>query len=66
MSHATTPTTPTVATDPVCGSRLYAPMAPAQSEREGRTFYFCSERCRMLFESRPERYLKAHSPNEAR
>ena len=59
MSHSSDPTPPTVATDPVCGSELHALMAPANSERDGLTFHFCSEYCRMLFESHPERYVEA-------
>lgn len=58
MSHTPTQMIATVAADPVCGSELYALMAPANSEHDGRAFYFCSEHCRMLFESHPERYVK--------
>ncbi len=39
--------------DPVCGRELTADQALLRSELKGRTYLFCSERCRMLFSIRP-------------
>jgi uncharacterized protein len=43
------------ATDPVCGMKVDREKA-IRLERGGRTFYFCTERCREAFEAHPERY----------
>lgn len=44
--------------DPVCGMRT-DPEAPAHSaEHEGRTYHFCSSRCRARFEEEPRRWLQ--------
>jgi adenylate cyclase len=37
--------------DPVCGMRIEADDAAAIGEREGQTYYFCSEACRDIFVS---------------
>ena len=39
--------------DPVCGRELTADQALLTAELRGRTYLFCSERCRMLFSIRP-------------
>src|ERR1041384_4441208 len=39
--------------DPVCGMRIEADDAAAIAEREGQTYYFCSEACRNIFVSAP-------------
>jgi YHS domain-containing protein len=39
--------------DPVCGRELATGQAPLSIELKGRTYLFCSERCRMLFSIRP-------------
>ena len=31
--------------------------APAETEYEGRTYYFCSEECKDQFEMAPQQYL---------
>ena len=47
------------AIDPVCGMQVEVANAPARSERDGETFYFCSDHCRQRFEA-------AEQPAEAR
>ena len=42
--------------DPVCGRHINETSALLRDEYEGRTYLFCSERCRMLFSLRPEAY----------
>jgi len=42
--------------DPVCGRHITETSALLRDEYEGRTYLFCSERCRMLFSLRPEAY----------
>ena len=39
--------------DPVCGRELTHDQALLTTEVKGRTYLFCSERCRMLFSIRP-------------
>ena len=55
-----------MARDPVCGLRLddsgsgkgMADEAAYKSEYEGLTYYFCSMRCKQLFDQDPERHSK--------
>jgi YHS domain-containing protein len=42
--------------DPVCGRHIVEERALLSAEYEGRTYLFCSERCRMLFALRPDSY----------
>ena len=42
--------------DPVCGMQLAESAAPAKSEREGKTYYFCSPACKSAFDKNPEKY----------
>lgn len=42
--------------DPVCGKDLKANTAASTLNREGKTFYFCSDDCRVKFEAEPEKY----------
>jgi YHS domain-containing protein len=46
------------ATDPVCGMQVETTQAPAQSEYQGQTYYFCSEECKRTFDANPEQYAK--------
>jgi YHS domain-containing protein len=48
--------------DPVCGRHITAASALLRDEYEGRTYLFCSERCRMLFSLRPESYAIDDDP----
>ena len=43
----------TKATDPVCGMTVDTTTA-LHAERDGKTFYFCGERCREKFLSTPD------------
>jgi uncharacterized membrane protein YraQ (UPF0718 family) len=43
------------AIDPVCGMAVEKTMAPASAAVEGRTIWFCSERCRARFGAEPAR-----------
>jgi adenylate cyclase len=43
-------------TDPVCGMRIDSEDAAATAEREGTTYYFCSEACRDRFVADPASY----------
>ena len=42
--------------DPVCGRHITEAQALLRAEHHGRTYLFCSERCRMLFALRPDSY----------
>ncbi|HVX57336.1 MAG TPA: heavy metal translocating P-type ATPase, partial [Candidatus Saccharimonadales bacterium] len=43
--------------DPVCGMTVDPDKTPHRFGFEGRTYYFCSARCRSKFESDPRQYL---------
>ena len=45
--------------DPVCGMMVDPAKATAKFEREGKIYYFCSERCGERFSADPARFLKA-------
>ncbi len=40
--------------DPVCGKDLQPNTAATSVNREGKTFYFCSDNCRAKFDAEPE------------
>ena len=42
--------------DPVCGMSVDSATATEQAENDGRTYYFCSARCRSTFDRDPARY----------
>jgi Cu+-exporting ATPase len=44
--------------DVVCGMEVEKDTAAAQSEYEGRTYYFCSTACKEAFDQSPEQYLQ--------
>jgi len=44
--------------DPVCGRELTREQALLSAEVKGRTYLFCSERCRMLFSIRPAWFVE--------
>jgi YHS domain-containing protein len=46
-------------TDPVCGMQIDTSQAPAQSQYQGQTFYFCSVECKKRFDANPKQYAKA-------
>jgi Cu+-exporting ATPase len=49
--------------DPVCGMTVDPHTAKHRAEYHGRTYYFCSARCRERFEAEPEKFL---SPEQAK
>ena len=52
--------------DPVCKMDVNPASAAAQSEYEGLTFYFCSERCKQEFDAAPGRFVDATDLAEIR
>jgi len=42
--------------DPVCGMMVDEAKTRLKSEHDGRTFYFCSARCKSAFDGDPHRY----------
>lgn len=44
---------------PVCGMHVDPQNAPAESEYQGLTYYFCSEECKEAFNLDPQRYIGA-------
>ncbi|TPJ27608.1 heavy metal translocating P-type ATPase [Mesorhizobium sp. B2-7-2] len=56
------PDTEAVIRDPVCGMTVDPAAGKPTAEHGGRTFHFCSERCRTKFQAEPETYLSATDP----
>ncbi|GMR12170.1 MAG: YHS domain-containing protein [Gemmatimonadota bacterium] len=50
--------------DEVCGMTLEAEGAAASTDFQERTYYFCSDRCRTMFEEEPGRYVPVHEEME--
>lgn len=46
--------------DPVCDMEVSRLTAIAETDYEGKTYYFCSDGCRDEFEAEPAKYLKHH------
>jgi YHS domain-containing protein len=46
-----------MARDPVCGMDVEIARAPASTDYEGRTYYFCSIQCKQDFERQPQMYV---------
>jgi YHS domain-containing protein len=46
--------------DPVCEMKVDLQNPPFKILYKGRTYYFCSEVCRHLFERVPEKYIKVN------
>jgi YHS domain-containing protein len=47
-----------MAIDPVCKMEVDPKTAPAKTEYQGQTYYFCAPGCKVAFEKDPEKYLK--------
>jgi len=45
-----------VAKDPVCGMNVDEKTARFKSEHMGKTFYFCSQMCKTIFDKNPMKY----------
>ncbi|BCM16892.1 heavy metal translocating P-type ATPase [Mesorhizobium sp. J8] len=59
---STAPVAEAVIRDPVCGMTVDPAAGKPTAEHGGRTFHFCSERCRAKFQAEPESYLTATDP----
>ncbi|MFQ6092847.1 MAG: YHS domain-containing protein [bacterium] len=44
--------------DPVCGMEVKEDEAAATSVYQGKTFYFCSQGCKVKFDESPEQYAE--------
>ena len=53
-----------MAIDPVCKMEVDPRTAPAKTEYEGETYYFCASGCKAALEKDPEKYLKAAGGGE--
>jgi Cu+-exporting ATPase len=42
--------------DPVCGMSVRPEKAPARSEYQGETYYFCCDACKQKFDALPQAY----------
>ena len=47
--------------DPVCGMEVDQQDAAATSEYQGKTYSFCSQRCKEKFDQNPQQYVKGQS-----
>jgi YHS domain-containing protein len=47
-----------MAEDPVCKMKVDEKAAPAKSEYQGKTYYFCAPGCKREFDKNPEKYVK--------
>jgi len=47
-----------MAKDVVCGMEVDPKTAPARTEYEGQTYYFCAPGCKVAFDKDPEKYLQ--------
>lgn len=43
--------------DVVCGMDVDPDSAPAKSEHQGTTYYFCAEGCKIDFDADPQKFL---------
>jgi YHS domain-containing protein len=48
-----------MAIDPVCGMDVNENNAPAKTDYDGKTYYFCSEQCKKDFEEDPEEFISS-------
>lgn len=51
--------------DEVCGMTFDAADAAASTKWNGRTFYFCADRCRRRFEEHPDWYVSTRTDEPA-
>ncbi|MCF1744560.1 heavy metal translocating P-type ATPase [Paradevosia shaoguanensis] len=61
-NHHSTPASPAVTRDPVCGMTVDMEKTAHKTVHEGREFGFCSAGCKAKFEASPETYLTAKDP----
>ena len=43
--------------DPVCGKAIDPEKADCKSEHRGKTYYFCSIRCKQQFDLEPQAFI---------
>jgi YHS domain-containing protein len=48
------------AKDPVCGMEISRKSAPEELTYQGKTYYFCADICRKVFEADPEKHIPHH------
>ena len=53
-----------MAKDLVCGMEVDPRKAPAETEYEGQTYYFCAPGCKVAFEKDPQKYIKGQKRAE--
>ncbi|MBM2825590.1 MAG: hypothetical protein HW402_1254 [Dehalococcoidales bacterium] len=51
-----------MAKDLVCGMDVDEKKAPAKSEYQGKTYYFCAPGCKKAFDANPAKYIKGGGP----
>jgi YHS domain-containing protein len=47
-----------MAKDPVCGMEVNEKTAKWKTNYAGKTYYFCSEGCKQMFEKNPKKFVK--------
>ena len=47
--------------DPICGMDIDPKSAPAKSEYEGKTYFFCHVNCKKTFDADPKKYIEGGS-----
>jgi YHS domain-containing protein len=50
--------------DPVCGMTVDEKTANFKSEYMGKTYYFCNQSCKAVFEKNPKRFTDEHSEHK--
>ena len=49
--------------DPVCGMTVEAAKAAGKSDYQGKAYFFCSDGCKVKFDTTPDRDLKVSNPH---
>lgn len=49
--------------DPVCGMKFAKRQSAAETDYDGRTYYFCTEHCKEVFQQDPDRFVVADEDN---
>lgn len=53
-----------VVKDPVCGMNVDEKTADFKSDYMNKTYYFCSQSCKAVFDKDPRRFTDEHSEHE--
>lgn len=56
----------TMVKDPVCGMNVDEKTANFKSLYMGKTYYFCNESCKTVFEKNPQKFTDDHGAQEGR